>query len=599
MFPRIHSSSRSKNMIGSRGFVALLIFPVLMGSVSSAADSSAWPHSAAVPRDAYVTFEISQPRSVLDQLLQPRVIQAVTSHPEYQRRRNDPEFLQVVNVIQYLEGRFQTDLHGLLNKSIGGGITLAVGPGEQTLLIVEAEDAVVLNEVHDFFLMIARNEANAQGQSDRVKSADYRGVTGWSLAPGQAHAIVGNRLLFTNNAQTLTAAIDRIQDPNLPNLASLPRYQQAREAFAQPPVAWMFARMDVLKELPQMKAALDQESNPLVTLLLAPLMQALQQSEWLAMSVDLNDLTVTLSVASDGRSADASSPSGFARSAQRSDGALPNLSVPRQIAGLSFYRNLHQFYAAKDDLFPQRTSGLIFFENMMGIFFTGRDLTEEVLAELTPEVRLVVAQQEYAPEVGTPDPQLPGFALVFGMKRPEKFSLVVEEAWQKALGLINFTRGQQAEPGLILDKPIHADVKYTLAYFAPPDEGSRSPADMRFNFQPALAMPGGHLILSSTDALARDLIEALQREAESGEAAVPGRHTIAEIDGKTLAALLEANRGALIRQNMVEKGHTQEQAQGEISMLLDVVRSVGNLSIAAGGEGPEQLRIQLKLDLGQ
>ena len=32
-------------------------------------------------------------------------------------------------------------------------------------------------------------------------------------------------------------------------------------------------------------------------------------------------------------------------------------------------------------LFPERTSGLIFFENMMGIFFTGRDLTSEVLAE--------------------------------------------------------------------------------------------------------------------------------------------------------------------------------------------------------------------------
>jgi hypothetical protein len=104
--------------------------------------------------------------------------------------------------------------------------------------------------------------------------------------------------------------------------------------------------------------------------------------------------------------------------AEPADGALPNLSVPRQIAGLSFYRNLHQFYAAKDDLFPQRTSGLIFFENMMGIFFTGRDLTEEVLAELTPEIRLVVAQQEYAPEVGTPDPQFPGFALIFGMKPP-------------------------------------------------------------------------------------------------------------------------------------------------------------------------------------
>ena len=58
---------------------------------------------------------------------------------------------------------------------------------------------------------------------------------------------------------------------------------------------------------------------------------------------------------------------------------MPHLDVPRQIAGASVYRDLHGFYAAKDDLFPERTSALIFFENMMGIFFSGKDLTEEVL----------------------------------------------------------------------------------------------------------------------------------------------------------------------------------------------------------------------------
>jgi hypothetical protein len=586
-------------MIRTGCYAVLFLLPAVMTPVLPAAEPAAWTHAAAVPHEAYLAVEISQPRSVLDQLFQPQVVQAVTSHPEYQRRRNDQDFLPMVNLIQYFEGRFGTDLHGLLSKLMGGGITWTLGPGQQRLLIVEAEEVEVLNEVHDFFLMIARNEADAQGQRDRVKSADYRGVTGWSFAPGEIHAILGNRLMITNDAQTLTAAIDRIRDPRLPNLASLPRYQQARQAFAQPPVASVFARMDVLKELPQIKAALDQETNPLVTLLFAPLMQTLQQSQWLAVGVDLDGLAFTLSVASDGSAADAGSPSGFARPSQAAGGALPNLSVPRQIAGLSFYRDLHRFYAAKDDLFPQRTSGLIFFENMMGIFFTGRDLTEEVLAELTPEIRVVVARQEYAPEVGAPDPQLPGFALVFGMKRPEKFSRVVEEAWQKALGLINFTRGQQAEPGLLLERPIHAEVKYTMAYFAPPDEGSRSPAEARFNFQPALAMPGGHLILSSTDALAMDLIEALQRESDAGTAAAHGKHTIAEIDGKTLAALLRANRESLILQNMVEKGHAREQAEGEIGTLLAVVGSVGHLKVTAGGEGPEQMKIELKLNVGR
>jgi len=103
----------------------------------------------------------------------------------------------------------------------------------------------------------------------------------------------------------------------------------------------------------------------------------------------------------------------------------------------SLYRDLHQFYAAKDDLFPDRTSGLIFFENMMGIFFSGRDLTNEVLAETKPEIRFVVAEQEYDPAMGTPQIKLPAFAAILRLRRPEQFNKVAEEAWQKAVPKVN------------------------------------------------------------------------------------------------------------------------------------------------------------------
>ncbi len=584
-------------MFRNRWSFALLILPFLPGAVATADPPADWPQTAAVSPEAYVVLEVPKPRAVLDRLFDPRVVEAVTSHPEYQRRRSEPDFREVTNLIDYFAQRFQTDLPGMLGKLTGGGATLAVGPGEQALLIVEAEDAGMLNEVHDFFLLIARTEAEKEGQPDRVKSAEYRGISGWSFAPKQAHAIIGNRLLVTNDSKALTAAIDRILDAGASSIATEARYRQARKAFAQPPAATVFARADVLKAMPQLEAALDQESNPLLTLLLAPIMQTFERAEWLAVGLDAADTTLTVNIASDGRSAGADSPGGFARAAQPGGGALPPLNVPRQIASVSLHRNLHKFYAAKDDLFPQRTSGLIFFENMMGIFFTGRDLTDEVLAELTPDVRLVVAAQEYPPEVGTPNPQLPGFALVMRMRRPEKFAPVAEEAWQKALGLINFTRGQQAEPGLILDRPMHADVKYTMAAFAPPAEADRAPADIRFNFQPAVAMPGDWLIFSSTDGLAKDLIDALGREAEAGPAAVAGAHSIAELDGKALSALLRANRETLILNNMVEKGHGRQEAEGEIATLLAVAESIAHVKIAAGDAEPHQFTVELKLDI--
>ena len=86
-------------------------------------------------------------------------------------------------------------------------------------------------------------------------------------------------------------------------------------------------------------------------------------------------------------------------------------------------------------------------------------------------------------------------------------------------------------PGLIIDRPTYKDIKYTVAYFAPPDANDKTKLDTRFNIRPALAMPGQYLILSSTDGLARDLIDTLTREAGQTATPVAQTHSVLEIDG--------------------------------------------------------------------
>jgi hypothetical protein len=263
-------------------------------------------------------------------------------------------------------------------------------------------------------------------------------------------------------------------------------------------------------------------------------------------------------------------------------GAMPNFAVPRQIASLSLYRDLHKFYAAKDRLFPERTSGLVFFENMMGIFFTGRDLTDEVLAEIMPDVRFVVAEQEYNPQLGTPQVQLPGFAVVFRMKDPDKFAPIAEEAFQKALGLVNFTRGQKAEPGLIIDRPVYGNIKYTVAAFAAPRPTDGGPIGLHFNFQPVLAMPQKYVVLSSTEGLARDLIDALKEEAAEDVQPLAGMHSLLTLDGSRLASILRANQETMILKNMVEKGATRDQAAAELNLGLKIAETIRQVSLSVG-----------------
>ena len=561
--------------------LTVVICTLLLGRVAPAAEPLP-PRAEWIPQDAVIVVDIAQPRRLIDPLLDDRVTNAVTASPQYQAATANPEFKQLAGVVKHYQDKYQVDFRGLCGKMFGGGVTLAIGPQEASLLILDTEDAKLLEEVHEFIRVIARGEAEKRGQPNAVVSADYRGVTGWKFGPNEAHAIIGSRLVLTNKPDWLKAAVDLRADPSGASVAKSAKYRTARQAVGANAVGSIYVDLAVLKQIPQVQTALAKNNeNPLASLLFAPLLAAMRESNWLALGVNQQDQKVAFELALDSAASDGTSPKEFATPETPTGGAMPNFAVPRQIAGLSFYRDLHKFYAAKDQLFPERTSGLIFFENMMGIFFTGRDLTDEVLAETTPHVRFVVAEQQYDPKFGTPQVKFPGFAAVFQMKNPDKFAPVAEEAFQKALGLINFTRGQKAEPGLIIDRPEYSGVKYTIAGFAPPAE-TGEPVDVRFNFRPTLAMPNGYVVISSSEGLARDLIDALKEEAAGNVQPLAGMHSLLTVDGGRVASILNANRESMIQQSMVEKGKTHEQAATEFDLGLKIAEAIRQVSLSMG-----------------
>ncbi len=578
----------------------LLVLSVLIPSATARAEDPLPAAEEWIPRQALIVLSVRKPKALLDLALRPALIKAVESSPVYKAQSASVGFRQFRSVVKSLERRLEADWQSLLRRLVGGGATWAVGPNNGNLLIVDSLDAEAPRGLHELLLSFARAGAESRGQPDSVRPTKVGDVTTWSLGPNEAHAIIGNRLVIANGPKVLKAALGLRGASRGRSVAALPAYRQARKAAGADAAAMLYANTAVLKHAPNVAKALAGENNPLVSLLAAPVTEALRRSTWLALALKVDGDTLVLDAVSDGTIA----PSGAARfavPARAGDGASPNLTVPRRIAAMSLHRDLRGFYAAKDELFPERTSGLIFFENMMGIFFTGRDLTEEVLAETGPKIRLVVAEQKYDPAIGTPAAQFPAFAVVFALKDPAKFSLVVEEAWQKAVGLINFTRGQKAEPGLIIDRPVHRGTKYTVACFTPSEEGDKKAIDTRFNFRPALAMPGNHLILSSTDGLAEDIMDALSRETSHPPKPRAGVHSLVEIDGAQLASILAANRENLIRQNMVDKGSTRKQAESEVGLLLGLAKHVSRVALAVGadkGRSRASLHVHLALPSG-
>ena len=49
------------------------------------------------------------------------------------------ETTEALKIVKFFESKYNAKLPELLGKLVGGGITLAVGPNESNLLIVDAE----------------------------------------------------------------------------------------------------------------------------------------------------------------------------------------------------------------------------------------------------------------------------------------------------------------------------------------------------------------------------------------------------------------------------------------------------------------------------
>jgi len=476
-----------------------------------------------------------------------------------------------------LEKEMGCDYPTMWHRLVQDGVTVASGPNQSFVAVAQASDAEFLKKLNNVLVTATRKDAAKKNATNRVVEATYRDVTYWTLSAGAAyHAIISNRVVLANQLPALKAVLDCQADAGAGSLAKRADYQAAKHAAGG--VATLRVSPELRQFLAKPKADGAQEQNPLAVLLLAGYTEALKaDTGWLALGADLQGQALSLRVA-----ADCAKPKGataFSWPAKSDDGAWPNLDVPRKIAALSLYRNLHDFYATKDTLFPERTSQLIFFENMMGIFFTGRDLTEEVMGAVDPHIRVVVAEQQYDPAIGTPVVKMPAFAVVFRMKNPKRFARISEEAWQKAFGLVNFTRGQQAAAGMILDRKDHAGLRYTFASFSPDDEPDRPKLDVRFNYSASVAHVGEYLIFSSTTQLTEDLIAALRKPAP---APLDGVNALLEIDGARLAEILDLNREPIIRGNMLKKGQERAAAETEHNNLIAIARFLGHATLNLG-----------------
>ena len=197
-----------------------------------------------------------------------------------------------------------------------------------------------------------------------------------------------------------------------------------------------------------------------------------------------------------------------------------------------------------------------------------------------------------------PKVQIPSFALVMRLRHPQEFGEVLEEAFQKAIGLVTVTSGQRGVSGMIIDRPTYHDVHYTVAYFAAPVAAGPRPRRRPLQL-PSRAGQVGRLHGAE---LHRGPGPRSDRrpEARGGGARAPvaGVHSLVELDMAELIALADANRKLLVRQNMAKYGIGEEAAAARYDAVTAVIKRLGQATLKIGVQGGQvQAGLQFKLNL--
>ena len=360
-----------------------------------------------------------------------------------------------------------------LSSALGArGVVLGVaaprGRGDTEpgfLLLAKAADERAARENLAQLFDALERELGAPGFLDspqkKVRGADYWRLDELFVARRGALVFVANDESFLRDALDLAAEDEASAGASLAAHASL---SDVDERVTNDTALWGWIDVERLVQLDP-TALFDlrrMNTDPGAQSLLGPGLCALGSAQTLFASVALSGDTLLLHVRGDSQSpAQALAPAsaGTAARLAPSKGDVARAWVHRDYAALVAHRT---------ELFAPEVAPVIARKlDELSLFFSGKDLGEEVLPRLGPWIQLVSRRIDYGPG-REPELALPGLALIAELEEPEVTGADVTSAFQTLLGIMNLESAQQAQSMLRLELALEGDVQISLGRFPKP-----------------------------------------------------------------------------------------------------------------------------------
>ncbi len=549
--------------------------------------------AALLPATTIATVEIPDPVGL---------VTSVVRHPFQEHVRQDERLAAIYATPQFLQAKVGLSMAEIaigmkwpdaLRTLAGNGITIAADPNtDGVAAILRSGDPEKLPELMQRVLTIAGTQREKNNQPP-IRTSTYRDITVHRI-DSVGMAVLPDMILLTNNQELGKWMLDAALDGNEKSLQANSNYTAAIGRTR--PAAGIRAFVDVaavraaggLAEV--MKGT---RSNPVAELILGGILDNLSHTPFVAADLVLDDTSLSVTMTTPHQADWVTEPREFyfgPRGAGRAPAAIP---LDGTILNLSAYRDVAKMWLYAGDLFDQQVNdGFAEAETTLSTLFAGKDFVEEILAEIDPQWQLIVARQEFADRLPRPSLKLPSFALVGRFRDSAKMNPELRRTFFSMVGFFNVVGAMEGNPQLDQSMLREGGFDIVTSSFVPtPEDRESTAASIHYNFTPSLALGEGRFILSSSLPLARQIAQT-----DSSAAATEPANASVQLHAGPLRQSLSDNREQLIANNMLEEGHSREEAEGNIDLLLTGLGWFDRLSTTlVPGDDSLSLRFRLSL----
>ncbi|MCA9262813.1 MAG: DUF3352 domain-containing protein [Planctomycetales bacterium] len=575
--------------------LSVFLLFVLSGERGRAAEKSP---AELLPATTALYVEIAHPDQLLDTVLQHPLRPKLEQTAVYRFATTSAKYRQFTAVRQIVETQLDATWQDAFKSLSHAGIVVGGDPATEGIAVfARTRDSARRHTILDKFVELVRLDAAAKKHEDPIEEHDYRGIPVRRIGDA-IFAEFGEYLLITNKKDLGRQIADQYLDGSDSHLANQPSFQKAVAQRAQTSSAgWAYVDVAALRAAGVAKDLFRAESPDVAAeLILGGIFAHLIKTDLATATLQIRDTDVELELATP-HAADwvPATREFYWGPNNQGQAPAPITGLPNQLAGIGTYRNLSQLWVGVSDLFPtnqQVIDKLAEADSGLSNLFGGRDFGDEILGAIQPGIQFVATESEIPSGQPVPTVRLPAFALIFELKDAATMRPELRRTFQSLIGFFNIVGSTQGQPQL--DMKTYDEPHWTLVtsrYLPPVDRAKDDPVAIHYNFTPSAAFIENRFILSSSEPLARQLLQIAPPGTPTRQTSP---NTWGHVDAHVGREILQANRSALITQNQLKKGHTPEEARGEVDALLELLRLLSGADLTLGiSDGTMALKLNI------